>query len=651
MPIIYRFGDFELDAKEEILSRDGRIVQINRRAFQVLRLLVERAGETVTKEEFFEAVWENAFVEENNLSVAAAVLRKALNDDPKSPRFIETIPRRGYRFIGEVTVVEEPAATHAQTNEGSFAAPLDTAASPDTSRPTEPGIRNSVSPLVSFRSRKILVGAAACFVLLLLVGAGFKYFSPGSVHVFTPAKPVFESIAVLPFRYAELDDEYLADGITETLTGDLSRVSGLRVVSQQSASKYKGDNIDLAEAATKLNVQSLLTGKFEHRNNEIVLNIELTDTSTKNAIWNGQYFLNANNVLDVQQMLARDIALKLRAPYNAVQTAPKPDQKAYILYLKGKYYWDRREEPQDGGYYDKAVDLYKQAIDIDPSYALPYVGIANAYSQMGINSKYCPKTPGERFDIVNGYVAKALEVDPNLADAYATMGLTDLYLGKRPQWQKAEESFRRALEINPNNARARHWFAEYLALTGHYDESLAEYERAIAVDPLSMAVRGDKCYAYWFAGRSDEAVSCIEAVREMDPSFKKTYWYLFSIYPTANRYADAVEVFRIIENDTPSLKQYAEEDYSAFKNALKANDPAVEFWKVYLHIFTREKSEWQLAFAYAQTGQNDKAFVELDKVIEMGGGIVAYIPSLPLYKPLHNDIRWKVVRTRIGLDQ
>lgn len=165
-----------------------------------------------------------------------------------------------------------------------------------------------------------------------------------------------------------------------------------------------------------------------------------------------------------------------------------------------------------------------------------------------------------------------------------------------------------------------------------------------------MAVRGDKCYAFWFAGRTDEAISCIEAVREMDPSFKKTYWYLFGIYTTAGRFADAVEVFRIIENDTPSLKQYAEEDYSAFKKALKANDPAGEFWKVYSQIWTREKSEWLLAFAYAQTGQNDKAFAELDKVIEAGGGILAYLPSLPLYKPLHNDIRWKVIRTRVGLE-
>jgi len=436
----YRFDEFELDVKEEILSRDGKILPINRRAFQVLLLLVERAGETVTKEEFFEAVWDNAFVEENNLSVAAAALRKALNDDPKAPRFIETIPRRGYRFIAEVTFVAEPEAAVqaesavssvveiAENASGDSLAAANGALTPNLSESEQ-----NIQPVGFFRSRKVLFGAAGCFVILLLVGAGFKFFAPGSVPVFTPTKPVFESIAVLPFRYAELDDEYLADGMTGTLTGDLSRVSGLRIVSQQSASKYKGDNIDLAEAATKLNVQSLLTGKFEHRNNEIVLNVELTDTSTQNAIWNGQYFLNANNVLDVQQMLARDVALKLRAPHNAVQTAPQPDQKAYILYLKGKYYWDRREEPQDGGYYDKAVDLYKQAIDIDPSYALPYVGIANAYSQMGINSKYCPKTPGERFDIVNGYVAKALEVDPNLADAYATMGLTDLYLGKRPR--------------------------------------------------------------------------------------------------------------------------------------------------------------------------------------------------------------------------
>lgn len=650
----YRFGEFELDVKEEILSRDGKILPINRRAFQVLLQLVERAGETVTKEEFFEAVWDNAFVEENNLSVAAAALRKALDDDPKQPRFIATVPRKGYKFVGEVTIAAENVAVASASTLASEETLVDPAES-ERSNPQNIGASTAATPSF-FRTRKILVVAVGFGVLLVLIATGFKYFGPttfsGSVsNAFPSAKPAYESIAVLPFKYAELDDEYLADGFTESLTSELSRMQGIRVIGQDSASKFKGDDVNLGEAAEKLNVQALLTGKFRRENDRIVLSIELTKTDGVASVWRADYDLAENNAGNVQSMLFRDVAATLRLPFEHTRPEPpKPDPQAYLLYLKAKYYWNRRSDGSSTNSFDKPIDLYKQALDIDPTFARAYVGIANVYSQAN-NSKYVPKTIQQRFEIVNGYLAKALEIDPGLSDAHATMGLTDLYLSHRPQWQKAEDSFRRALAIDPNNANARHWLAEYLALTGRYDESLAEYDRAIAVEPLSMAVRGDRCYAIWFSGRVNEAVTCMEAVREMDPTFKRTYWYLFGIYITANRFADAVEVFRLIENETPAYRPFAEEDYAAFKKALKMADPQAEFWKVYFHIFTRDKSEWLLAFAYAQTGENDKAFAELDKVIEAGGGILAYLPSLPLYKPLHNDIRWKVIRTRVGLDQ
>lgn len=651
MRILYRFGEFELDAKEEILSRDGKVLPINRRAFQVLHLLVERAGDTVTKEEFFEAVWENAFVEENNLSVAAAILRKALNDDPKAPRFIETIPRRGYRFIAEVVTAETKASQPVNAERVSDEAVSD-AVLPADSAVSVTSAEASGGTHVFFRSRKVLFSAVACIFLLLLIGAGFKYLSPDSFpitasRIFPSAKPAFESVAVLPFVHAEADSEYLADGFTEALTDDLSHIQDIRVISGESTARFKGEGTNTDEVAKRLNVQAIVTGKFEHTDNNVFLNLALTDTTNNTVIWKTQYRLTAKNLIQVQKLIARDTAINLRVRPSEGRNRYEPDQQAYILYLKGKYYWNRRSDAIDESY-DKAVELFKEALNVDPGYALPYVGLANAYGQMSGGCKYCPRTPPERLEIVNGYLAKALELDPTLSDTYASMGMSDLYLGAVPQWKNAEANFTKALELEPSNASAQHWLAEYLALTGRFDESFAAYDRAIALEPLSMAVRGDKCYAIWFARRYDEAVTCMENVRDLDPLFKRTHSYLLSIYASAERYDDLIETLRTVEHDN-AMKKYAEEDYNSLKTALKTGGRS-GFWTAYLHIWSREKSSWVMAICYAQLGEKDKAFEQLNKAIDSGGGNLAYLPSFPTLAPLHDDPRWKTIRTRVGLE-
>jgi len=651
MPAIYKFADFELDEKEEMLSRAGKTLPLNHRAFQVLLLLVQRAGETVTKEEFFESVWAESFVEENNLSVAAAFLRKALNDDPKRPRFIETVPRRGYKFIGEVTVADiTPVELPTVSAASSEAAQLET---PVSGLPSMPPAENVSAPRRFFHGRKILIVSAVCTVALL-VGAGFKLLSPdpldsASSQLFPTVKPAFESVAVLPFAYANVEEEYLADGFTEALTDALSQMSELRVISGSSTAKFKGEGTNTDEVAKRLGVKAIVTGKFEHVNDDILLNLALTDTAERTVIWTTQYRLANKNPTQVQTLIARDVALNLRVA-NAAAAKPRyqPDPKAYLLYLKGNYYWNRREEASDTGFYDRAVELFKEALDIDPAFALPYVGLANVYGQVSYGSKYCPRTPRERFEIVNGYLAKALELDPTLADTYASKGMSDLLLGQAPQWKSAEANFRKALELEPSNANAQHWLAEYLALAGRYDESYAAYDRAIALEPLSTAVRGDKCYAIWFAQRYEDAVTCMEEVRDLDRAFKRTYWYLLGIYITAERYNDVIETLRTVEHDN-AMKKYAEEDYNSLKKALK-DGGKTGFLKAYLHIWSREKSPWILAGVYSQLGENDKAFEQLDLAIETGGGGVVYTTAMPLFAPLHNDPRWATVRTRIGLD-
>jgi len=519
MPTKFQFGDFLLDADEESLHRAGQKVNVNRRTLQVLRLLIERRGEIVSKQEFLDTVWAESFVEEANLSVAIAAIRKALGDDSKQPKFIENIPRKGYRFIADVTNADENRS-------------IDTAESEDAVEQTAAALLPSAAQPF-YKKYMTMIAASAILLVAVLIVFGYKGFVVESDHLWA-------------------------------------------------------------------NIPSDLKSHFSEKEKKYI------------------------------------------------ETHGTDDREAYLHYLKGRYYWDRREEKIGDSYYDKAVDEFKLAIDKDPSFALPYTGIANALAQMSGGSKNVLPN-NERYRVITSYLRKAIEIDPTLSEAHASLGMNELFLAPKPQWETAEREYRQAIELDPSNAQARHWLAEYLAMTGKSDESLAEYDRAIELDPLSMGLRGDKCYAYMFARRNDEAVRCIEEVITLDPNFKRTYWYAFSIYSSTGEIGKAIHMWLKLEygDDNELAKQYEPKMRDAFESGGER-----AFWRVYLEFCHNSVNNggFGRSMALAKLGDADEAFTELEKVVAAGGGNVAYLKVWPFFESLHDDPRWHILLRKIGLE-
>jgi|GEM_PF-4080330 len=515
----FQFGDFRLDTDEECLYRADQKLNLNRRNIQVLRLLIERQGQIVTKSEFFETIWADTFVEEANLSVAIASIRKALGDDPKQPAFIENLPRKGYRFIADVNRIEKN-------------------------------------------------------------GNGF--YPTGSIST--------------PDKFAEADTETRAE----------------IALSKSFALRHK-----TAIAAVSIMLLAMVIG-FGYRN----------------------FALGGSRDLSIPNDLAVDLTEKERTYIVAHGTR---DREAYLHYLRGRYYWDRREEKTADSYYDKAVDEFKAAIDRDPTFALPYTGIANALGQMSVGSKYALPSQ-ERYRVITAYLRKAIEIDPTLSEAHASLGMNELFLAPKPQWDIAGQEYRKAVELDPANAQARHWLAEYLAITGKFDESLAEYDKAIELDPLSIALRGDKCYAFMFAHLNNEAITCIDDVRHLDPSFRRTYWYAFIIYSVAGKLKESLDIWLLVDygENTDLAKEYEPK----MRYALES-EGEIGYWRTYLEYASNFGGPGQ-PMAFAKLGDKDRAFIAIDKWIDSQAGGLAYIKVWPFFDNLHSDPRWEQMLVKIG---
>ncbi|MCZ2391146.1 MAG: winged helix-turn-helix domain-containing protein [Acidobacteria bacterium] len=517
------FGEFRLDAGEECLYKAGEEVSLSRRTVQVLHLLVKNSGKIVTKQEFFDSIWADSFVEEGNLPVAIAALRKALGDDPKQPRFIVNLPRRGYRFIADVRRIEaNGSGVHsAKAGEGFDEAAL------GHSPTVEPNALGETNPPPQKRfalRHKVAIAAASVLLVFAATGIGYQNF----------------------------------------------------------ASRGHKD-------------------------------------------------------LSIPDDLAAGLSEKDRAYIVAHGTR---DREAYLHYLKGRYYWERRKESIGDSYYDKAVDEYKQAIDLDPTFALPYAAIADALSQMSAKSRYILPND-ERYRVITAYLRKAIEIDPTLSEAHASLGMNELFLAPKPQWTIAGQEYRKAVELDPANAQARHWLAEYLAITGKFDQSLAEYEKAIELDPLSMAARGDKCYALMFARRNDDAIRCINEVLRLDPNFERTYWYAFVIHLSADKPQEALAVWP--RADTDGIPKDLKPKLLAALNSGGKEG----FWRTFYDL-CKDLGGPGAPMALARLGERDAAFAAIEKWIAAEGGSVPYIKVWPLFDGLYDDPRWNELVARVA---
>lgn len=619
---VFGFGEFTLDLESESLLREGEKVSLNHRMYQVLRLLIERQGEVVTKDEFFKEVWGGSFVEDNNLTVTIRALRKVLGDDAKHARFIENIPRKGYRFIAEVTTPSGSAK----------------AAQPAAEAPLSRNSRRWL-PAVAV--------AASLIVVLAVVGFGFKAFWPSNI----PATKPIDSIAILPFADRTGESAYLSDGLTDGVISDLSRLSRLRVIDRNSAYEFKDRPSDPLSAARELNVRAVVTGQIEQQGDQLVITAELVDSETNSQIWRQQFRRSSTEIFSVQQEIAEAImnAVTNGAEGNRARASKRPTQnpEAYDLYLKGRYYWNKRSQAD----FLRAIDFFKQAIDKDPTFAKAYVGLADSYTLGGLDHLGIGRA--ERIGLARGAVKKALEIDNTLGEAYAASAINKVYY----DWDfaGAEADYRRAIELSPSDATAHHWFAEYLAMQGRFDESLAEYDKAMAVDPLSLPIRTDRAYTYYYARNFDKAIELLNAAKAVDPDYERTYDFLDFTFREKGMFREATEAAR--QNHDLKLKKgsITPEEHSKAKQLVDSLRKGLEakgvpgYWRAYIESdFGSIASPFFMAVAHAKLGEKDKAFEYLEKAYKEHYSGMVWLKVTPELEALRNDPRYGDMLRRVG---
>ena len=640
----YYFAEFELDVAEEALRRQGEKLNISHRMFQVLLLLLEHEGETVKKEDFFEKVWDGSFVEDNNLTVTITALRKALGDDAKQARFIKNIPRKGYRFIAKVSDRPEiKAADDADRSDKVAHDPADDLGNSAIERPRSEQT-GSFWHRRAFRFTVAIVSISIFAILsFAVVRQKTSWLSPAH------AAGRMDSIAVLPFDDLTSEREYVVDGLTDGVINELSRVPDLRVIDRNSSYKYKGKTGDPAAIGRELQVRAIVTGTLQQDGDKFVITVDLLDLESNTQVWRQQYRQTASEIFSAQREISGTILQNLQ-PDKAASAETRlrkrvtDDPEAYDLYLKGRYYWNKRANAD----VIKSVEFFKAAIDRDPTFAQAYIALGNAYTLgdfPGISSD-------ERVQLSRGSIQRALEIDDSLGEAYSALAINKCY----HDWDLAgaESDYRRAIELNPNDATAHHWYAELLAMQGRFSESLEEYDRALSLDPLSLPIRTDRALTYYYAHDLDTAITELTKVRELNPDYERTYEFLRLVYCEKAMFNEAIDMVQALSDlqsrhgtrsadDQQRLRKYV----SDLRKALAARGSS-GFWEVQAES-RMGAYPYSAAVAHAKLANTDKAFEYLEKAFVGHYTGMVWLKVTPELDSLRSDPRFASLLERVGV--
>ena len=405
-------------------------------------------------------------------------------------------------------------------------------------------------------------------------------------------------------------------------------------------------------------MQAILTGRFTRRGDDLDVNVELTDLRDNRQIWGRRYSRQITEASVLQQEIARDAAESLRSQSNGAekQSSTKrgtDDAEAFRLYLKGRYLWNKRT----AGSLGEAAKFFSQAIDRDPAYALAYDGLAKSYTWGDLGYEIANS---DRARMVEAAARRALEIDPSLGSPHATLAIN---AHGEWDWATAEREYKLAIELSPNDATAHHWYAEFLTTAGRFDESFAEYERALKLDPLSMPIASDLAIAYYYSRQTDRALERLKKLETLDPNFARTHVFLATVYEAKGMYAEAIEEFNqgyalygatsqhsATSQHGATLQRLARRK-AAMKRALETSG-ATGYWKETLKNL--DIGNWfptNIAKVYAALGANDEAFANLEKDFAVREGGLLWLKVAPEFDNLRSDPRYADLVRRVGLIQ
>jgi TolB-like protein/DNA-binding winged helix-turn-helix (wHTH) protein/Tfp pilus assembly protein PilF len=629
-----RFGVFELDLRAGELRKHGLRVRLQEQPFQVLAMLVEHAGEVVTREELQKKLWAaDTFVDfDHGLNKAINKIRDALGDSAESPRFVETVTRRGYRFLADVKFSETSAVGGATL--------VDTAAvAAETGGGRDSGGEDA---LPKYLPVPMVWKVSA--ILLLVVVAGLVIWK---LHSRSGAAPIIRSLAVLPLESLSNDasQDYFADGMTDELITDLGQISALRVISRTSVMTYKHARKPLPEIARELNVDAVVEGTVLRSGDRVRITAQLIEAASDKHLWAESYEGELRDTLALQSKVARAIADQIQIKLNpqeqaALKNVKAVDPQAYESYLKGRYFWNKRTA--DGLKVARAY--FDQAIEEDPKYAEAYSGLADTYALLG-DWQYAVMTPKEALPKAKAAAIKALELDDSLGEAHNSLAFCldgfdwDLDAGGK--------EFRRAISLSPGYATAHHWYAWHLSLLGQYDEAIAEMKKAENLDPLSLIINADLAELFVLAHSADESIEQSRKTIAMDPNFALAHNQLAQAYLQKGMNAEAVaELQKALElsSGSPTIMANLARAYVASGNRAGAETLLADLMKRSTPI-TSYCSE--IAVIYAALGDKDQAMSWLEKGFErrFNPGVMLR----PGLDTLRSDPRFQDMLRRIGL--
>jgi TolB-like protein/DNA-binding winged helix-turn-helix (wHTH) protein len=674
LPRSVRFANYELDARAGELWAENQKVHLQEQPLQILVMLIARAGDVVTREELHKALWPGSTFGdlEDSLNHAIRRLREALGDTAERPRFIETVPRRGYRFIAPVELLapglsptgrEQGSVLPGPTASGYAAGPGEGAVAPvalsvagvgeeSPRRPPVPQTRERPQG-ARLRNRRIVSLAAAAMVALVgtllglnVVGVRDRLMTFVGARHGVPLLKI-ESLAVLPLENLSRDpeQEYFADGMTEALITDLGKIRTLRVISRTSVMQYKGTKKPLPEIARELKVDAVLEGTVARSGNRVRVTANLLHAPTDRHLWAETYEGDLGDVLALQGEVARAIAEQVRiklTPEEQARFAPaRPvSPEAHDAYLKGRYYWNFRTESG----LKKSIEYFQQAIEKDPGYALAYAGLADSYGSLADWGSLAPKAADP---LTRSAALKAMQMDETLAEPHATLG--GIKTSFDFDFPGAEKEYKRALELNPSYASGHMWYATYLTWMARHNEAIAEIKRAQELDPLSLIINAIAGCVFCYARRYDEAIAECRRALELNPGFYPAHLYLGMAYEWEKQYAQAISEYEKAAALEPGNLRARVSLGCAYAAAGKRTEALGIVSNLIQLSKRRYVSPYGIACIYAALGDVDQACAWLEKAYEDRADGLYNLKVSPRFDPLRSDPRFRDLLRRMNL--
>ncbi len=645
LPRIIRCGVFEVDLKAFELRKHGLRLKLAEQPFQILAILLEKPGEIITREELRERLWPgDTFVDfDHGLNNAVMRLREVLGDSPERPRFIETLPRRGYRFVGPVEVIHTVPKAAAESEPSSGApASLETPAL----------VRNDLETAAAvIPNRWLTLPRIALLSAAVLL---FAVFSGLTVHFVTgwesgrinPAHKM--SLVVLPLENLSGDaqQDYFADGMTDELTANLAKIGSLRVVSRSTAMVYKGTHKPLSEIAKDLHVDAVVEGTVLRSGSRVRITAELIQVSTDHHLWADTYESQIGDVLSLQNRVSSAIVDEIRinlTPEDKKRLAKNRSVSpaAYEDYLKGRYYWNRRSA--EG--FAKAIGYFEDATGEDPQYALAYAGLADCYGIIGATI-YGSVPAAEAAPKAKAAAIRALEIDPTLAEAETSLATAKFNYDW--DWTGAAEGFQRAIQMDPKYPTAYQRYSLYSIAMGRFNDSLDQIGKARELDPLSISINSSLGWRLYLARQYDRSIAQLRDTLEMDPSYEWSHLILGQAYEQKGEFSQAIiELRKAVElsHSSPLM-------ISALAHAHALSGNRDEARKLLAQLMAQSKQQYvspfYIAIVYVALGKSDLAMDWLDKAFADRSNGLVFLRVEPELDPLRSNARFIALQAKLN---